>query len=87
MEKALKFAVVKKDSQLADLIGKVNKNCENMKTLSEKAKKILQKMVKICDKLRQKMEEDSLESNNDQIFENISQEQILASKEKRAKND
>lgn len=58
-----------------------------MKTLSEKAKKILQKMVKICDKLRQTIEEDSLESNNDQIFENISQEQILNSKEKRAKND
>ena len=87
MEKALKFSAVKKDSVLADLIGKVNKNCENMKTLSDKAKKILQKMVKICDKLRQTMGEDSLENNNDQIFENISQEQILEMKEKRAKND
>ena len=58
-----------------------------MKTLSDKAKKILQKMVKICDKLRQTMGEDSLENNNDQIFENISQEQILEMKEKRAKND
>lgn len=57
MEKALKFSVVKKDSYLAELISKVNKNCENMKTLSDKARKILSQMVKINEKLQQVMDQ------------------------------